>query len=402
MSGLHERFDELVADVPTYGDLDRAIERAGREDRRRRGTVAGLAAAAVVALVLGTAAVVDDDSRSQRPPVGPVTPAPTPTETSVPGSPMTNGRLTSAERWFTAALDPCFVLLPDGDQSVVDISDWVDRGGGDCQVVAVDFDAVTELGLFAESAPVDTYGKENPPEPVTTWRVGTADRVLARVPCPGSCFGNAALGPGAREISVTADGQEVRVVGFDGTVRRTIDLAGVLPPPGTGYATHRVVSVEWSPDRSQAAVVTGHRDGQIWLVDRDGGNPRLVHSVTNTEPLPQGHVPLVYLSSLEWSPDGTRLAFVEELASIGGYEDSIATQALLLDVSGPSDARTLYALPDDGDQLFDVAVLQWAPDGTRIALKLVDRVLELSPDDGRVLARLPSIEGTLIWPSRQR
>ena len=48
MSGLHEAFDEIVADVPVYGDLDKAIEQADRERRHRYGVVAGLAAAAAV------------------------------------------------------------------------------------------------------------------------------------------------------------------------------------------------------------------------------------------------------------------------------------------------------------------------------------------------------------------
>ena len=35
MSGLHEAFDEIVARVPVYGDLDGAIEQAEQERRRR-------------------------------------------------------------------------------------------------------------------------------------------------------------------------------------------------------------------------------------------------------------------------------------------------------------------------------------------------------------------------------
>ena len=58
MSGLHEAFDEIVADVPVYGDLDRAIEQADRERRHRYGVVAGLAAAAaVLAVIVGVVAV---------------------------------------------------------------------------------------------------------------------------------------------------------------------------------------------------------------------------------------------------------------------------------------------------------------------------------------------------------
>ncbi len=67
MSGLREAFEEIVADVPVYGDLDRAIEQADRERRRRYGVVAGLAVAAVVAVIVGVLAVTGDrtDSRDR-------------------------------------------------------------------------------------------------------------------------------------------------------------------------------------------------------------------------------------------------------------------------------------------------------------------------------------------------
>ena len=81
MSDLREKLDEMVADVPVYGDLDRAIEQADRERLRRYGMVAGLvAAAAVIAVIVGVLAVTRDGGDSQQP-IGPVTtPTPTPTE----------------------------------------------------------------------------------------------------------------------------------------------------------------------------------------------------------------------------------------------------------------------------------------------------------------------------------
>ena len=80
MSGLREAFDELVADVPVYGDLDRALLQAERERRRRHGLVAGLAAAAaVVAVIVGVVATTRDGSDSQQP-IEPSTPTPTTTE----------------------------------------------------------------------------------------------------------------------------------------------------------------------------------------------------------------------------------------------------------------------------------------------------------------------------------
>jgi hypothetical protein len=80
MSGLHDAFDEIVADVPVYGDLDRAIERAHREQRRRNGAIAGLATAAVVAVIVSLLAINNAGSRSQQPIDPATTPPPTPTE----------------------------------------------------------------------------------------------------------------------------------------------------------------------------------------------------------------------------------------------------------------------------------------------------------------------------------
>jgi Tol biopolymer transport system component len=82
MSGLHEAVDEIAADVPTYGDLDRAIEQAERDRRRRHGMIAGLAAAAaVVAVIVGVLAVTRDDEGAPSPAPRP-TPRPTPAATA--------------------------------------------------------------------------------------------------------------------------------------------------------------------------------------------------------------------------------------------------------------------------------------------------------------------------------
>ena len=89
MSALHEAFDEIVADVPVYGDLDRAIEQADRERRQRFGVLAGLAAAAaVVAVIVGVLTVTRDGNDSNKP-VGPSSPTPTQTQTAKPQSPRT-------------------------------------------------------------------------------------------------------------------------------------------------------------------------------------------------------------------------------------------------------------------------------------------------------------------------
>jgi hypothetical protein len=95
MSGLREAFDQIVADVPAYGDLDRAIAQAERERRRRYRVLAGLAAAAaVVAVAVGMLAVTRDTDTA--PPVSPTPIIPTPTPP----------RTQSPQTWVDTAMTP--------------------------------------------------------------------------------------------------------------------------------------------------------------------------------------------------------------------------------------------------------------------------------------------------------
>jgi hypothetical protein len=87
MSGLHEAFDEMVADVPIYGDLDRAVEQAERERRHRYGVLAGLAAAAAAVTVIVSVLATTLDANNSQQPIGPSTPTgevTPPSETSAP------------------------------------------------------------------------------------------------------------------------------------------------------------------------------------------------------------------------------------------------------------------------------------------------------------------------------
>lgn len=108
MSGLREAFEEIVADVPVYGDLDRAIEQAERERRRRYGVVAGLAAAAaVVAVIVGMLAVTRDTDTA--PPVSPPpspTPSPTPAKSQGPDTWADTEVAPSTKGWSWDVPDP--------------------------------------------------------------------------------------------------------------------------------------------------------------------------------------------------------------------------------------------------------------------------------------------------------
>jgi WD40 repeat protein len=395
MSGLHEKFDEIVAGVPVYGDLDRAIEQADRERRHRYGKVAGLAAAAaVLAVVVGVLAVTRDGDNSQ-PPIGPSSPTPSgkTTETTAPGNLSENGRLARAEDLFVRAIEPCSVITADYELATP---------GADCSIVALDVDATAGIGLFQET-PTDMGNDPNPPPFVTTLRVATQDAVIRRFPSPYLPV-VAELGPGADEISVS-HGREITVVGFDGRERRTIDLSAVLAAP-EGDRIAEIRSLEWSPDQTRLAVGTRRvaaqgMSSQIWIVDRDGRQPRLVHTATNTESVPANKTPLAYIWSVAWSPDGGRLGFIEEFAYLGGGEVAQSRRAatLTLSGSGASVPRTLYDYPSS--TVYDEAEILWSPDGARVALRVPDQVLELSVADGRILDRHPLIAGKLIWPAKQ-
>ena len=97
MSGLHDALDEIVADVPVYGDLDRAIEEADRERRHRYGVVAALAAAAAVVVVIAGIVAVSRDTGT----APPVTPSPTPATPSPPPA-----KSQSPRTWVDTAMTP--------------------------------------------------------------------------------------------------------------------------------------------------------------------------------------------------------------------------------------------------------------------------------------------------------
>jgi hypothetical protein len=221
---------------------------------------------------------------------------------------------------------------------------------------------------------------------------------------PGWASGTA-LGPGRDEITIEhTDQHRVQVIGFDGALRRTIDLSAAL------HGNERVDRLAWSPDRTRLAVQTSlsTKAGllrRIWLVDREGGEPRLVRTVRFEGQPPKGNRALTYVWGLIWSPDSSRLGFVEEQAYIGTLEISVSMRALSLGLpepggDGPAVAKTVYdfasSRPTDS-----LPWLAWSPDGNRIAVSVANAVLELSAEDSSVLAHHPGITGVLIWPARQ-
>lgn len=93
------------------------------------------------------------------------------------------------------------------------------------------------------------------------------------------------------------------------------------------------------------------RDGDIWVMDADGGNARQLTSTA------ADHQPV-------WSPDGRRLAFLRG-----------SRQLWVMDADG-SDARRvafrlgLRAMPGTAHKkvTYSIAALDWAPDGSKLAV----------------------------------
>jgi WD40 repeat protein len=361
MSALHEAFDEIAADVPAYGDLDRAIEQADHERHRRRlGVVAGLAAAAaVVAVVIGVLAVTRDGNDAPRP----IGPSPTPTDHQTAIDPaQRNGRITGARRYFGPK-----------------VSNYQWRS----------FDPVSEIGLFVTAVDPDrSYDIEGlavvgPTGPVATL---TCARDLQCSPEEDWLSYAAALGPGADEITVESGDRTAQVIGYDGTLRRTLDLTATIPDGGA------ITGLGWSPDGGRLAVVDSSH--QVWLVDGGDSASELAHRAT------------VWGNPL-WSPDGKTLLLDVQIGRTYGAD----VVALRLPPDGAADpviAQTLYR----SSRHFDWAGnLAWSPDGTRIAVRtripgspgsaMSHRITVISAEDGTTISQHPNITGWLIWAARE-
>lgn len=124
------------------------------------------------------------------------------------------------------------------------------------------------------------------------WVVGE-DGLVAEFDCPPSSgcapnpmgtFQMSTFGPGPDEITVpSADGRSVDVIGFDGTLRGTLDVSAVLAEG------QDLGDLAWSPDGNRLAVSTEFEFstecdpssgpcGNVWILNRDGGEPQLAYT----------------------------------------------------------------------------------------------------------------------------
>lgn len=160
---------------------------------------------------------------------------------------------------------------------------------------------------------------------------------------------------------------------------------GEATPLGAGMeVTHPV----WSPDGNRIAFQNFiDHYYQIWVVERDGSNPR---------PLTHG-----YADHREpaWSPDGNHIAFSSDRGGDGSYDIwsvEVDSGELARWTSGPSEEHSPT----------------WSPDGSRVAyvdgpgVSAVDRSgsteLLLTEEPGGVVAPSWSADGRLAWHAGDR
>jgi Tol biopolymer transport system component len=351
------------------------VERRAAQRRRTRAVLAlSTTAAAVVLTVLGSLQVASRDGASRTVPIQ----QPTPTATAAP---MVNGALQSAEAYVAGlnlACPGCKGEEPTAFQQ--------------------------GTGRVLLTSRRDGF--------MVALRVVAPDGQLARLTCPDDfpCApeeppwsgGAAALGPGPDEITLTSAGRlQLRVIGFDGKTRRTLDLSPSLSD------RELIDGLVWAPDGRRLAVKTS--EGvvrRVWLLGRDSDDAQLVYTARYTEARPKGsRAVLAYLGSLGWSPDSKRLAFIEEHAHFlhsSEVTDWTRAESLLLPEpgqDGPGVVQTLYEFTSRA--VNDAAAVVWSPDGSRVAVRAPGGIFELSSEDGTTLRRRPNIRGLLLWSARQ-
>lgn len=209
-----------------------------------------------------------------------------------------------------------------------------------------------------------------------------------------------AWSPDGRSVAFNR-GMELRVINVDGSGERLVATGASYPtwsPDGTrlayatgNWGTIRAVQADgtgdqllllpqqlgadylgvgqpaWSPDGQSIAFTAAWNDwdgtGEIWVMDADGSNPRMLEGTG-----PSSDVLEAYTSNgmfPSWSPDGTTIAFQTERWLGGPFEYYVVSRR----ADGSGGLSWYFASSTSGIMPNPITKLDWSPDGRFIAFE---------------------------------
>lgn len=146
-----------------------------------------------------------------------------------------------------------------------------------------------------------------------------------------------------------------------GTPRRLLDLAPGCRRRGTSWCEPWIRSVDWSPDGTRIAYAL--YDGALGRVGDRAGIYVMEVATEQIHRLTRCSAPCVRQDDIEWSPDGSRIAYTQMDHDFCNWPSSFAGSCSIHTVSVDGTDRTKVAT----GSVVDPVNPSWSPDGTTIA-----------------------------------